>query len=289
MKYEITGHTKLTGLLGSPVSHSISPMMHNEAFQQLGLDYAYLAFDVGTENLEMAVAGLKALGVKGFNLTMPNKNKMCELADELSPASKIGGAVNTIVNVDGILKGYTTDGIGFMRAVKEDGKDIIGKKMTLLGAGGAAAAIMVQAALDGVAEIAVFNRRGAFFTRAERIIQTLEKETNCNLHLHDFSEPELLKKEIGESTILVNGTSVGMAPEEDGCLITDDSVFRKDLYVFDAIYNPEETLLLKKAKASGCETQNGLNMLLYQGAASFELWTGKEMPVDVIKQKYFHR
>ena len=241
MAYEITGHTVLTGLLGSPVAHSISPMMHNEAFRQLGLDYAYLAFDVGTDHLKIAVEGLKVMGVRGFNLTMPDKNLMCSLVDKLSPASEIGGAVNTVVNDDGVLTGYTTDGIGFMRSVKEEGMDIIGKKMTLLGAGGAAAAIMIQAALDGVAEISVFNIRDDFFTRTDR------------------------------------------------CIITDDSVFRKDLFVFDVIYNPEETLLLKKAKAVGCQTANGLNMLLYQGAASFELWTGCEMPVDIIKEKYFKR
>lgn len=289
MTYEITGHTKLTGLLGSPVEHSISPMMHNESFRRLDLDYVYLAFDVGTDQLEVAVEGLKALGVRGFNLTMPNKNLMCSLVDELSAASKIGGAVNTVVNDNGVLKGYTTDGIGFMRAVKEAGKDIIGKKMTLLGAGGAAAAILVQAALDGVGEISVFNIQDAFYKRAEGIMEELRKESNCVLNLYDFSDSELLKKEISESEILVNGTSVGMAPKTDRCIITDDSVFHRDLYVFDVIYNPEETLLLKKAKAAGCETQNGLNMLLYQGAASFELWTGKEMPVDIIKQKYFHR
>jgi len=289
MTYEITGHTKFTGLLGSPVEHSISPMMHNESFRRLDLDYVYLAFDVGTDQLEVAVEGLKALGVRGFNLTMPNKNLMCRLVDELSAASKIGGAVNTVVNDNGVLKGYTTDGIGFMRAVKEAGKDIIGKKMTLLGAGGAAAAILVQAALDGVGEISVFNIQDAFYKRAEGIMEELRKESNCVLNLYDFSDPELLKKEISESEILVNGTSVGMAPKTDRCIITDDSVFHRDLYVFDVIYNPEETLLLKKAKAAGCETQNGLNMLLYQGAASFELWTGKEMPVDIIKQKYFHR
>lgn len=289
MAYEITGHTKLTGLLGSPVEHSFSPMMHNEAFRQLDLDYAYLAFDVGTDKLEVAVEGLKALGVRGFNLTMPDKNLMCSLVDELSPAAKIGGAVNTVVNEEGVLKGYTTDGIGFMRSVKEAGKDIIGKKMTLLGAGGAAAAILVQAALDGVAAISVFNIKDDFFERAEEILEVLRKETNCVLNLYDFSDAELLKKEIAESQILVNGTPIGMAPKTDRCIITDDSVFRKDLYVYDVIYNPEETLLLKKAKAAGCQTQNGLNMLLYQGAAAFELWTGKEMPVDVIKQKYFQR
>lgn len=289
MAYEITGHTKLTGLLGSPVEHSISPMMHNESFRQLGLDYAYLAFDVGTEQLEVAVEGLKALGVRGFNLTMPDKNLMCSLVDELSPAAKIGGAVNTVVNDNGVLKGYTTDGIGFMRSVKEAGKDIIGKKMTLLGAGGAAAAILVQAALDGVAEISVFNIRDDFFQRAEGIMEELRKETDCVLKLYDFSDPGLLKQEIAESQIMVNGTPIGMAPKTDRCIITDDSVFRKELYVYDVIYNPEETLLLKKAKAAGCETQNGLNMLLYQGAAAFELWTGEEMPVDIIKQKYFQR
>lgn len=289
MAYEITGHTVLTGLLGSPVEHSISPMMHNEAFRQLELDYAYLAFDVGTDKLEMAVEGLKALGVRGFNLTMPDKNLMCSLVDKLSPASEIGGAVNTVVNDDGILTGYTTDGIGFMRSVKEEGHDIIGKKMTLLGAGGAAAAILIQAALDGVAEISVFNIRDEFFARAEGMIEKLKKYSDCKIRIFDFSNSEILKQEIADSAILVNGTSVGMAPNTDRCIITDDSVFREDLIVFDVIYNPEETLLLKKARAAGCSVSNGLNMLLYQGAASFELWTGKEMPVQIIKEKYFRR
>lgn len=289
MAYEITGHTVLTGLLGSPVEHSISPMMHNEAFRQLELDYAYLAFDVGTDKLATAVEGLKVMGVRGFNLTMPDKNLMCSLVDKLSPAAEIGGAVNTVVNDGGVLTGYTTDGIGFMRSVQEEGQNIIGKKMTLLGAGGAAAAIMIQAALDGVAEISVFNIRDDFFVRAEGIIEKLKAQTECQINLFDFSDPEILKKEIAESAILVNGTSIGMAPNTERCIITDDSVFRSDLFVFDVIYNPEETLLLRKAKAAGCKTANGLNMLLYQGAASFELWTGKEMPVEIIKEKYFKR
>lgn len=289
MAYEITGHTVLTGLLGSPVEHSISPMMHNEAFRQLELDYAYLAFNVGTDKLATAVEGLKAMGVRGFNLTMPDKNLMCSLVDKLSPAAEIGGAVNTVVNDGGVLTGYTTDGIGFMRSVQEEGQNIIGKKMTLLGAGGAAAAIMIQAALDGVAEISVFNIRDDFFVRAKGIIEKLKAQTECQINLFDFSDPEILKKEIAESAILVNGTSIGMAPNTERCIITDDSVFRSDLFVFDVIYNPEETLLLRKAKAAGCKTANGLNMLLYQGAASFELWTGKEMPVEIIKEKYFKR
>lgn len=289
MAYEITGHTVLTGLLGSPVAHSISPMMHNEAFRQLGLDFAYLAFDVGTDHLKTAVDGLKVMGVRGFNLTMPDKNLMCSLVDKLSPAAEIGGAVNTVVNDDGFLTGYTTDGIGFMRSVAEAGEDIIGKKMTLLGAGGAAASIMIQAALDGVAEISIFNIRDTFFTRAESIIEKLKEKTECKLNLYDFSDPEVLKREIAESRILVNGTSIGMAPNTDRSIITDESVFHRDLFVFDVIYNPEETLLLKMAKAAGCKTLNGLNMLLYQGAAAFELWTGRKMPVEIIKEKYFTR
>ena len=289
MAYEITGHTVLTGLLGSPVAHSISPMMHNEAFRQLGLDFAYLAFDVGTDHLKTAVDGLKVMGVRGFNLTMPDKNLMCSLVDKLSPAAEIGGAVNTVVNDDGFLTGYTTDGIGFMRSVAEAGEDIIGKKMTLLGAGGAAASIMIQAALDGVAEISIFNIRDTFFTRAESIIEKLKEKTECKLNLYDFSDPEVLRREIAESRILVNGTSIGMAPNTDRSIITDESVFHRDLFVFDVIYNPEETLLLKMAKAAGCKTLNGLNMLLYQGAAAFELWTGRKMPVEIIKEKYFTR
>ena len=160
--------------------------------------------------------------------------------------------------------------------------------MTLLGAGGAATAILVQAALDGVAEINVFNVRDNFFGRAEEIVAKLNERTECKVTLHDFSDPEVLRASIAESAILVNGTSVGMAPKTDRhdhhrynvCSI-------RDLFVFDVIYNPQETRLLREAKEAGCKTGNGMYMLLYQGAASFKLWTGEEMPVEIIKEKYF--
>lgn len=284
---QITGHTKLTGLLGSPVSHSISPAMHNEAFKQLSLDYVYLAFDVGIENLKTAVDGLCTLNVRGFNLTMPNKNAMCKLCDSLSPAAEIIGAVNTIVNDNGYLAGHTTDGTGYMRALKEDGYDIIGKKMTILGAGGAATSVFVQAALDGVSEISIFSRRSPFWERAESIIHTLTERTNCKISLFDYENPDILRREISESAILTNGTSVGMAPNTNQSLITDPTIFHKDLIVSDVIYNPRETQLLKLAREAGCRTQNGLYMLLYQGAEAFKLWTGKEMPVKIMKEKYF--
>ncbi|NCB92019.1 MAG: shikimate dehydrogenase [Clostridia bacterium] len=289
MSKQITGHTRLACLLGSPVAHSISPAMHNEAFDQLGLDCTYLAFDAGTDNLPTVVEGLRKMNVLGFNLTMPDKNLMCELCDELTPAAKIGGAVNTVLNDNGKFIGYTTDGVGFMEACKDAGFDIIGKKMTLLGAGGAASAILIQAALDGLSEISVFSIHDAFWDRAKTIVEKLNAETSCKVTLYDFDDPAVLKREIQSSAILTNGTSVGMAPKTDACIITDTSVFTPDLMVFDVIYNPEETKLLKLAKEAGCRTANGLYMLLYQGAASFKIWTGKDMPTDIIKEKYFKR
>ena len=287
MKDMITGHTKLTGLLGSPVEHSISPMMHNESFRVLGLDYAYLAFDVGEQELEIAVEGLKALKVKGFNLTMPNKNRMCRLCDQLSPAAEIIGAVNTVENRNGELVGHSTDGSGYMLAVKNAGYEILGKKMTLFGAGGAGTSILVQAALDGVAEISVFNRRTPFFERAEQIIRKLNERTSCKIRLYDYEDASVLRREIGDSAILTNATSVGMAPNLEACILKDTSILHPDLIVSDVIYNPKETKLLKMAKEAGCRTFNGMYMLLYQGAEAFRIWTGQEMPVEHIKQMFF--
>lgn len=285
----ITGHTQLTGLLGSPVAHSISPMMHNEAFAQLGLDYAYLAFDVNEEELETAIEGLRAMKVKGFNLTMPNKNRMCHLCDKLSPVAQITGAVNTVVNENGIFVGHTTDGIGYMESVKEAGVNIIGEKITVLGAGGAATSIIVQAAFDGVAEISIFNQKSKSYERMEGIISQLTEQTNCKLNLFTYDSQDILRKELTESILLVNTTPVGMAPNIEDSLITDTTMFHSKLTVSDIIYNPEETKLLRLAKETGCKTFNGLHMLLYQGAAAFKLWTGQEMPIEIIKEKYFQR
>jgi shikimate dehydrogenase len=283
----ITGHTVLTGLLGSPVSHSISPMMHNEAFKLLNLDYAYLAFDVGENNLKTAVEGLKVLGARGFNCTMPDKNLMFELADKLSPAAELIGAVNTVVNDNGILTGHNTDGVGYMHAVKDAGFDIIGKKMTLLGAGGAATAVCVQAALDGVSEIDVFSIKDQFFDRAVRLVDNINAKTNCKASLYELPDDTMLRKSISKSHILTNGTSVGMAPNVDNSIINDITMFHPELIVSDVIYNPSQTKFLSLAKDAGCSTFNGMYMLLYQGAEAFKLWTGREMPTDAIKDKFF--
>lgn len=287
MAYQITGKTKFCCLLGSPVAHSISPAMHNEAFKQLDLDYCYTAFDVGTETLKEAVEGLRVMGARGFNLTMPDKNLMASLCDKLSPASEMIGAVNTVVNDNGVLTGYTTDGIGYMRAAQDAGVDLIGKTMTLLGGGGAATAICVQAAIDGMKAIHVFNLKDAFYPRLQKLVDEISSRTDCVVTLHDLADKDDLKACIKASDILTNATIVGMAPNTDACIIDDESVFREDLIVSDIIYSPMETKLLKMAKSHGCKTFNGLYMLLYQGAASFKLWTGEDMPTEIIKAKYF--
>lgn len=289
MTTAITGTTRLTAVLGSPIAHSISPQMHNESFRLLGLDYAYLAFEIDTTTLPAAVEALKVLNARGYNLTMPNKNLMCSLCDHLSPAARIIGAVNTVVNDDGILTGHTTDGTGYMMSVKDAGFDIIGKKMTLLGAGGAATSIMVQAALDGVSEISVFCRpQSRFLTRTQKIISDLNEQTKCKVQLF-FYDDARLKKELSESHILTNATSVGMEPNPGDSLITDLSMFHPDLIVSDIIYHPAKTRLMQLAETAGCPTFNGLYMLLYQGAEAFRLWTGLPMPVKEIKEKYFSR
>lgn len=289
MNHPITGHTGLICLLGSPCRHSISPMMHNKAFELLNLDYRYLAFEVHEETLEAAVNGLKVMGARGFNLTMPCKNKMVSLCDKLSPAAKLIGAVNTVVNDNGCLIGHNTDGIGYMQSVKDADFDIIGKKMVLLGAGGAATAILVQAALDGVKEISVFLRKTSrFYQRAEEIADTLQKETGCRIRLCDFYNEKLLRQELSNSQILVNGTSIGMAPDINACPIPDSSFLPDPIIVSDVIYNPKETRLLSMAKEKGLSYFNGSYMLLYQGAEAFRLWTGCEMPVVEIKTEFFN-
>lgn len=287
MSYEITGKTKLTGLLGSPVTHSISPQMHNEAFRLLGLDYVYLAFDVKPEQLKDAVLGLKAAGICGFNLTMPLKVHILPLLDNLTPAARLAGAVNTVIVRNNSLIGHNTDGAGYMRSVTDAGFSITGKKMTLLGAGGAATSICVQAALDGVSSIAMFKRRNASWDTTEQFCQQIAMETGCQIQLCDLADTDLLAQSLSDSAILTNATNVGMAPDTMASPIPDASMLPRELIVSDIIYNPRETLLLRQAKEAGCPHFNGLYMLLYQGAAAFNCWTGKEMPVKLIKEKYF--
>jgi len=289
MTERIDGHTILIGLMAYPIRHSMSPTMHNNAFAKLGLNYAYLAFEVTNETLPAAIQSIRTLDMRGSNISMPNKQKVIPLLDKLDPAAKMIGAVNTIVNDDGILTGYTTDGIGFMKSLDDEGLDIRGHKMTLAGAGGAGTAIAVQAALDGVSEMSIFNRHDASWENAKRNVDLLNEKTNCKATLHELENRDDLKAEIADSFIYTDATGVGMKPLENETLVTDPSWFRKDLIVFDTVYAPRTTKLMQVAEQAGVEhVFNGLGMMLEQGAAAFKPWTGKEMPVDYIRNILFN-
>ena len=285
MEKRITGHTELIGLMAYPIRHSSSPAMHNAAFAKLGLDYAYLAFEVDNDSLEGAVQGIRSLKLVGSNVSMPNKTVVHKYLDKLSPAAEMCGSVNTIVNKDGVLTGHITDGTGYMMSLKDNGVDVIGKKMTIVGAGGAATAIEIQAALDGVAEISIFNRKDEFWANAEETVRKINEKTNCKAQLFDLADLDKLKEEIASSYLFTNATGMGMKPLEGQTYIPDKSFLRPDLIVSDVVYYPRETELLRMAKEVGCKTMNGLGMMLFQGAAAFKMWTGEDMPIEYMKEK----
>ena len=214
MAERLTGHTELVGLIAYPIRHSSSPAMHNEAFAYLGLDYAYLAFEVDNSTLEDAVKGIRALKLVGSNVSMPNKTVVGQYLDKLSPAAELVGAVNTIVNKNGVLEGHCTDGIGYMQSLKDYDIDVIGKKITVVGAGGAGTAIEIQAALDGVAELSIFNIKDKFWANAENTVKKINEKTNCKAQLFDLADHEALKREIDSSVLLANATGCGMKPLE---------------------------------------------------------------------------
>ncbi len=288
MEKRISGHTGLLALIGSPVGHSGSPAMYNYSFEKLGLDYAYVAFDIKVEEVKAAIDAMKTFKMRGCNVTMPCKTEALKYMDELSPAARIIGAVNTIVNDDGKLTGYITDGEGFVHNLKDHGIDIKGKKITVAGGGGAATAIQVQCALDGAREITIFNIKDAFF---ERTLQTAEKiraeVLGIVVNVYDIADTAKMTEEIADSDIFANATIVGMKPMENESVVKDLSAFRPGLVVADAVYNPEETKLLREAKEAGCTCINGKGMLLWQGVAAFKLYTGQDMPVEDVKKLFF--
>lgn len=290
MEKRINGHTRFYALIGSPVGHSGSPAMYNYSFEKLGIDAAYLAFDVPVEKTEDAVNALRTLHAGGFNVTMPCKTAVAQLVDRLSPAAELVGACNTVVfEEDGTMTGHMTDGTGFVRNLREHGVEIKDKKIVLLGTGGAATAIAVQAALDGVAEIAIFNRKDGFYANGEKTVEKIRKAVSSirKVSIEDLDDTELLGKVIGESDILINATRAGMSPMEDVIPVPAEFL-RPELAVADVVYNPKETLLIKKAKEAGCRAAvGGSGMLLWQGVAAFELYTGQEMPVQEVKERFF--
>ncbi len=284
MSERITGHTELIGLMAYPIRHSGSPAMHNAAFAKLGYDYAYLCFEVGADEIEAGVQALRTLKMRGSNISMPNKTIVGQYLDELTPAAQMCGAVNTIINDNGHLTGTITDGTGFMESARDNGIDPIGKKMTIAGCGGAGTAIQIQAALDGVAEISIFNRKDDFWARGEETVKKINEMTDCKATLYDLADLDKLKEEMADSYLFVNATSVGMPPLQDQSIIPDKSFFHKELNVIDVPYEPRCSIMRQMAKDAGCKTMNGLGMMLFQGSAAFELWTGEPMPIEYMKE-----
>lgn len=288
MENRISGTTGLLALIGSPVGHSGSPAMYNYSFQKLGLDYAYVAFDVPVEKVEKAIEAMRTFHMRGCNVTMPDKTEAVKYMDELSPAARMIGAVNTIVNDDGRLTGYITDGEGFVSNLRDHGVEIAGKKITVAGGGGAATAIQVQCALDGAREITIFNIKDAFFARTLETAEKIRKEKpECVVNVYDIADTAKMTEEIASSDIFANATIVGMKPMEQESVVKDTSAFRPGLVVCDAVYNPKETKLLREAKEAGCTCISGEGMLLWQGVAAFKLYTGQDMPVQEVKERFF--
>ena len=285
---EISGRTGLFALIGTPVGHSKSPVMYNYSFKKLDLDYRYLAFDITVDKVKEALLAIKTFNIKGANVTMPCKSAVTEYMDELSPAARIIGACNTIVNDNGKLVGHITDGVGYVRNLKENGVEVKGKKITIMGAGGAATAIQVQCALDGAREISIFNPKDDFYKRAEQTVENIKKDVpECVVNLYDLEDTNKLYEEIQSSDILTNATLIGMKPYDNETNIKDTSVLRKDLVVTDVVYNPKKTKMIEDAEANGCKAIGGVGMLLYQGAEAFNLYTGLEMPVEEVNELCF--
>ncbi|EHJ32859.1 shikimate dehydrogenase [Clostridioides difficile] len=285
---EISGRTGLFALIGTPVGHSKSPVMYNYSFKKLDLDYRYLAFDITVDKVKEALLAIKTFNIKGANVTMPCKSAVTEYMDELSPAARIIGACNTIVNDNGKLVGHITDGVGYVRNLKENGVEVKGKKITIMGAGGAATAIQVQCALDGAREISIFNTKDDFYKRSEQTVENIKKDVpECVVNLYDLEDTNKLYEEIESSDILTNATLIGMKPYDNETNIKDTSVLRKDLVVTDVVYNPKKTKMIEDAEANGCKAIGGLGMLLYQGAEAFNLYTGLEMPVEEVNELCF--
>ena len=275
---ELTGKTRVCGVIGDPIEHTLSPTMQNAAFSALKLDVAFLAFKVKPAELENAVNGMRALNIRGLNVTMPHKSTVMNFLDRIDLSAQIVNSVNTILNKESKLFGFNTDGVGALKALRENGVEPKGRKVLLLGAGGAARAIAYAMAKESD-ELAVLNRT---VKPAQELVKLLEKTANKKIVAGALS-PKEIQQNLQDSDILINATSIGMKPKVDESLVAP-KLLRPDLAVMDIVYNPIETKLAKDAKAAGAKVVSGVEMLIYQGAASFEIWTGKSAPVEVMRQ-----
>ena len=282
---KIDGYTRLAAVVANPIKHSISPFIHNSAFEATNTNGVYLAWEVDATELAETVANIRRYQMYGINLSMPYKEQVIPYLDQLSAEACLIGAVNTVVNREGTLIGYNTDGKGFFKSLPSF--KISKKRLVLLGAGGAAKAILAQAILDGVSQISVFVRSSSM-EKTRPYLEKIQNATGFRVDLFALEDAQELQEKINQADLLVNATSVGMDGSSQP--IPTSIVLPEKLMVADVIYQPFETPFLKWAKNQGNQSINGLGMLLYQAAEAFELWTGKEMPTDqiweLLKQKY---
>ena len=282
---KIDGYTCLAAVVANPIKHSISPFIHNRAFEATHTNGVYLAWEVKGTDLAETVANIRRYQMFGINLSMPYKERVIPYLDQLSEEARLIGAVNTVVNREGTLIGYNTDGKGFFKSLPSF--KISRKRLVLLGAGGAAKAILAQAILDGVSQISVFVRSSSM-EKTRPYLEKIQNATGFRVDLLALEDVQVLQDSITQADLLVNVTSVGMDGSSQP--IPTSIVLPDKLMVADVIYQPFETPFLKWAKNQGNQSINGLGMLLYQAAEAFELWTGKEMPTDqiweLLKQKY---
>ena len=282
---KIDGYTRLAAVVANPIKHSISPFIHNSAFEATNTNGVYLAWEVDATELAETVANIRRYQMFGINLSMPYKEQVIPYLDQLSEEACLIGAVNTVVNREGTLIGYNTDGKGFFKSLPSF--KISRKRLVLLGAGGAAKAILSQAILDGVSQVSV-SVRSASIEKTRPYLEKIQNATGFRVDLFALEDIQELQDSITQADLLVNATSVGMDGSSQP--ISTSIVLPEKLIVADVIYQPFETPFLKWARNQGNQSVNGLGMLLYQAAEAFELWTGKEMPTDqiweLLKQKY---
>jgi shikimate dehydrogenase len=277
----ISGKTKICGVIGDPIEHTMSPVMHNTAFSKLGLDYVYVAFRVKAAELKQAVAGMRSLNITGLNVTIPHKVSIIPFLDKLDPLAEKIGAVNTITNNDGVLTGANTDASGFLQALMDRGVDPAKKRVAILGAGGASRAICFSLAERG-AQLVILNRK-LELDWAEKLAGEISAAFKTEVPALELNEANLTATLV-KSELLVNATSVGMIPNPDETPVPA-SLLKPGMVVFDAVYNPIQTRLRREAEAIGVKTISGLDMLVWQGALAFEKWTGQKPPFELMQQE----
>ncbi len=273
----ITGKTNVVGIIGNPVEHSLSPLMHNAAFKHLGLDYIYVPYQVAENNLKEAINGAKSLNIKGLNVTIPHKTEVIKHLDSLDKAAELIGAVNTVKFDDDHAKGFNTDGIGAVKAIEEV-STVKDKKVVILGAGGAARAVAFQILIDSAGSLVIANRTPE---NALNLQNELIEKLNADVKTADYGEK--LENELLDADILINTTPIGMYPNVNQEPLVKARMIHSHLIVNDLVYNPLKTCLLKECEKAQAEAISGIKMLIYQGMESFKIWTGVYPPLEIFE------